>query len=456
MKETEQVAGIDSATQALINSLSGKVEGQFVADLAEDMGVVVPSMEALLEMGNPAALARVVSERGLVIAPYGVGTPDEGLTDKLLSKTLEDLLERSNLEMLSYHSNAMGRIDMLVKGFTPVEVTPLIGDPLAMTEQAYVSWRLEPERGWRLWLLAPDSSGLLPLAELQAPEPAFSSEELAIIEIIDYMQAEDIDALMKLVPEDGLVIAPYAVGVSEKGLTGQALRQALRSMLSGTELIVEAHASTLDPGLTGFIITGLNPVEVQPAVGDPFVVTGYTLVELEQDSEGQFRLASLAVDVQGLMAEALAYPPFTDNPILLRDEQARAIIRNLDKSLQAGDVDSLANMVNYRGLIFGPYAVGLPNRGLTDEDLTKALEAILKDADPEVVSYERRIGGLSVVVTGLNRVEITPAVGDALLISSPALVELTQDKDESWILWAIVVDDSSLLKEGTSNYKLWK
>lgn len=286
-------------------------------------------------------------------------------------------------------------------------------------------------------------------------QPEFSPEELAVIEVIDAMQAEDIEAIVELVPERGLVIAPYGVGIPEVGLTGQALRQTLQALLTGTELSVVTAADTLSPDLIGFIVEGLNPVEVQPAVGEPFVVTGYTLVSLKQAPEGQFLLDSLAVDVHGLMAESLAYPPFTGHPTLLSDEQARAIIRELEESLQTADVDALVDIVNYRGLIVGPYGVGLPNRGLTGEALTEALLAMLKGAQPEVVSYQFRIGGLSIVVEGLNPVQIDPLHGDPLTITSPVLMDLTQDKDESWILWAVIADPSGDLEDMLARNPYW-
>jgi ligand-binding sensor domain-containing protein len=159
-----------------------------------------------------------------------------------------------------------------------------------------------------------------------------------------------------------------------------------------------------------------------------------------------------------ISAEALAYPPFTDDPTFLSDEQARAIIGDSEESLQVADVDALVDMINNRGPVVSPYAVGPPNRGLTDAALQEALEVMLAGAHPKVVSYQFRIGSLSVVAQGLNSVQAAPAHGEPLVLSSPVHLGFTQDVDGSWLLWSVIADESGDLDDtlGRTHYRPWK
>lgn len=426
----------------------------------DEAGEIVAHVESLMRDNDVAALADLVRDDGLVIVPYAVGAPDQGLTGEALTDALSVMLDGAQPSAIAYADQTEDKLEIILAGFNPVKVTPAVGDALTISNWLAMTLIRKPQGNWQIWAIAVDEDGML-FDRIDNPryvrlaQADFSADDLAIIEIIDSMQAEEIEALMKLVPEEGLVLVPYGVGAPEVGLTGEALRETLHAMLEGTELYVEGYAGLLSPDLTGIIVTGLNPVEVRPSVGDPFTMSGYTLVELEKISDGDFYLTSLAVDVHGVMAEALAYPPFTDDPSLLSDQQARAIIGDLEKSLQAGDVDALVKMVNYRGLIVGPYAVGLPNRGLTGEALREALEAVLDGAQPEVVSYQLSVGGLSIVVEGLNSVQVAPAHGNPLTISSPALLGLTQDVDGSWILWSVIADHSGDLEDMLVQTPYW-
>jgi hypothetical protein len=104
-------------------------------------------------------------------------------------------------------------------------------------------------------------------------------------------------------------------------------------------------------------------------------------------------------------------------------------------------------MVGESGLIIAPYAVGAPDQGLTGEELTATLEALLQGAKTQVVAYDSsNPGRLSVVVTGLNPVEISPAVGDTLTVTGPVEVQLRENGTQ-WQLTILAVDQAGLLAQ---------
>ncbi len=126
--------------------------------------------------------------------------------------------------------------------------------------------------------------------------------------------------------------------------------------------------------------------------------------------------------------------------------------------IETGDPDPVAKLVRSSGLVIAPYAVGAPTQGLKGEDLSKALEAILRGTHPKVVAYDiAGQGRVDLVVTGLNPAEITPAVGDALMMTSPALVSMLDTGDGKWELWLVAVDNLGLLKQNMTSqpYRPW-
>lgn len=134
-------------------------------------------------------------------------------------------------------------------------------------------------------------------------------------------------------------------------------------------------------------------------------------------------------------------------------------IADLAALLQADDVEALASMVAESGLIIAPYALGAPDQGLTGSELSSTLEAMLEDARPEVVAFDRNNPGkLSVVVSGLNEVEIVPAVGDPVMVANPVEFQFRQEEGDKWQLAIIAVDTTGLLAErmGQEPYERWQ
>ncbi len=127
--------------------------------------------------------------------------------------------------------------------------------------------------------------------------------------------------------------------------------------------------------------------------------------------------------------------------------------------IEKADAGSLARLVRSSGLVIAPYAVGAPDQGLKGEALRQALEAMLVGTHPKVVAYNMsEQGRVDLVVTGLNAVEITPAVGDALTMTSPALVSLADAGNGNWELWLVAVDNLGQLAQNmtTAPFRPWQ
>lgn len=142
-----------------------------------------------------------------------------------------------------------------------------------------------------------------------------------------------------------------------------------------------------------------------------------------------------------------------------RPAEDLSIIADLVDLLQHGDIEGLAGMVVESGLIIAPYALGAPDPGLTGSALSGALEAMLQDARPEVVAFDRNNPGkLSVVVSGLNEVEIVPAVGDPVMVTNPVEFQFRQEDGDQWQLAIIAVDTTGLLADrmGQEPYERWQ
>lgn len=447
---------------------------------SEDLGVIIPSMTAIVQAADSDLLAGFVPEEGLVIAPYGIGAPNRGLSGEALHQALQVVWEGATPEILAYDGTMPGRIGLVVSGLNEVMVTPAVGDELRVTTPSYVGWRLAPDGTWHLWLIAVDRDGLLaesmdePPFQMDSFEPSgftiVSDEEVQMVvgNLETLLQRGDVEALGNMVAERGLVIAPYAVGVPKEGLSGMAMSRALQTMLQGAQPRVVAYDRRTE-GKLGLVVTGLNEVEITPAIGEPLTITTPAELVLWRADTRQWQLLAIAVDSQRLLAERLSqgadqsgyetWPTGSsaEQPPLPPSVPQGAIAGLLER-LQAGDVAGLAGLVPERGLIVAPYGVGASEQGLSGEALRQALQAVVAGSTPQItaidLSTEGRIG---LVVSGLNPAGIAPPGAPALTMTSPAFLGLEQGPDGQWQWWLLAPDAMGLLADtmGQAPYEPW-
>lgn len=440
-----------------------------------DLGVLIPNMTALVQTANAAFLSRYVPEEGLVIAPYGIGAPNRGLTGAAMRAALEAMFQGSEPQVVTYDGSVPGRIGLVVSGLNAVTLKPEIGDELQVTDPAYLGWRLSEDGSWQLWLMAVDRDGLL--AEAIAGPPftgsgpgpftLLSDEEARMLvgQLESLLQSGDVEALSGMVVERGLVVAPYAVGMPEEGLTGMEMSRALQAMLQGAQPQVIAYDRSGE-GKLGVVVDGLNAVEITPAVGEPLTVTSPAELILWQAGAEQWQLVAVVVDDGGLLVERLesgaTYEKWAGGPVAGQEPPSPTVPHaaggRLLELLRQEDVDGLMAMVAEQGLVIAPYGVGAPPEGLTGGALRTALEAILVGSSAEIVAVDLGSQGrVGVAVTGLNEVEVTPAVGPTMTMTSPALLTLVEDSSGEWKLWLLAPDTLEMLDEAIAQppYRTW-
>lgn len=122
---------------------------------------VITQVAKLLNKGDASSLARMVSDKGLAIAPYGLFVREIGLQDEALLKTLSTLFRGAETRVIAYDLSEEGRIGLVIKGLHRTQVQPAIGDKITITSLAYMSLKLDDDGVWRLWLIASDNYGLL-------------------------------------------------------------------------------------------------------------------------------------------------------------------------------------------------------------------------------------------------------------------------------------------------------
>jgi hypothetical protein len=122
---------------------------------------VITQVASLLNKGDANGLARMVSDKGLAIGPYGLVIREIGLQDEVLLKTLSTLFKGAETRVIAYDLSEEGRIGLVIKGLNRTQVQPAIGDKITVTSLAYMSLKLEEDGVWRLWLIASDNYGLL-------------------------------------------------------------------------------------------------------------------------------------------------------------------------------------------------------------------------------------------------------------------------------------------------------
>lgn len=130
---------------------------------------VISKVAKLLNQGDAATLAAMVSDHGLALTPYGLVTRETGLKGDVMLKTLTELFRGAETRVIAYDLSEEGRIGLAIRGLKRTEVQPAIGDRVTMTSLAFMALKLDDEGNWRLWLIAPDSYGFLAAAMYDPP-----------------------------------------------------------------------------------------------------------------------------------------------------------------------------------------------------------------------------------------------------------------------------------------------
>ena len=124
-----------------------------------------------------------------------------------------------------------------------------------------------------------------------------------------------------------------------------------------------------------------------------------------------------------------------------------------------GDASGLAGMVSAKGLAIGPYGLVIREIGLQDEVLLKTLSTLFKGAETRVIAYDlSEEGRIGLVIKGLKRTQVQPAIGDAIMMTSLAYMSLKLEDDGVWRLWLLAPDNYGLLAEAMdkSPFERWK
>lgn len=130
---------------------------------------VISEVAKLLNRGDAARLAKMVSDQGLAITPYGLVTRETGLKDDVMLQTMTELFKGSETRVIAFDLSEEGRIGLVIRGLKRTQVQPAIGDRVTMTSLAFMALKLDEEGIWRLWLIAPDSYGFLAEAMYKPP-----------------------------------------------------------------------------------------------------------------------------------------------------------------------------------------------------------------------------------------------------------------------------------------------
>lgn len=214
----------------------------------------------------------------------------------------------------------------------------------------------------------------------------------------------------------------------------------------------------------GLVVRGFNPITVVLAIGDPFLMTDSAYVVWRLEEGVSWRLWLIAPDPFEMLPQSSNVPPGEDQTQVegeispLDENEVQLVVGEVLELFQDAEVEIVANRVQDEGLIIAPFSTDAPEEGLIGVPLKKALETMLRGADPQVVALDthvkRKIG---IVITGLNPAKITPAVGDEVVISSPSLLTLDLEQNGEWQLDTISVDSDLKLLDAIEEppYEVW-
>ncbi|HZD56683.1 MAG TPA: hypothetical protein VE136_08175 [Anaerolineales bacterium] len=281
--------------------------------------------------------------------------------------------------------------------------------------------------------------------------------------VTTFMRLTDVPTLASLIPKQGLVITPYGVKpASSRGLTGERLTSTLKQLLENSNPEIVAYEANM-PGHIGLVLKGIGRVRVRTAAGAAIWITDLNYVSLDQDKKANWQITTLSPDTRGTLAQAIQAAPFKMVTEYTQPEivpaTPREVIMQIAVLLNKGDASGLAGMVSDKGLAIAPYGLVVRDIGLQDEVLLKTLSILFKGAETRVIYYDlSEEGRIGLVIKGLKRTEVQPAIGDPIMMTSLAYMSLKLEDDGVWRLWLLASDNYGLLAEAMDKppFKPWK
>lgn len=281
---------------------------------------VIAVMSTFMRLADVPTLTSLVAKEGLIIVPYGVTSPTrKGLTGERLDATITNLVRGASPEIIAYEISQPGHVGLIVKGLNRTRVRPFVGQPIEITDLSYVSLDQNKNQEWRITTLAVDRQNDLATAiqnppfilisEYAQPQIVPAAPREVIAEVAKLLNRGDAEALVRMVSQHGLAIAPYGLVIRETGLKDEDLSKTMTELVRGSETRVLAYDLS-EEGRIGLAIKGLKRMEIQPAVGNKVTMTSLAYMQLKLDAEGYWRLWLIAPDTYGLLTEAMDKPPF--------------------------------------------------------------------------------------------------------------------------------------------------
>lgn len=184
------------------------------------------------------------------------------------------------------------------------------------------------------------------------------------------------------------------------------------------------------------------------ALGADFRQNGVTVEEMLTLVRSEYFARSQKGDVYGglaALAQAVNKRMATDAFQAKVKETERVV-----GYIAAGDFKALLAMAQPQGIHVVPYAVGLPDQGLSQEKALKALQGLVQGAKPEVVQYDLAGDGrISFAVRGLAAGFDLPASGSAdSRVKSTELAQISLRRvGTEWKLSSVAFDPQGLLAQ---------
>lgn len=278
-----------------------------------------------------------------------------------------------------------------------------------------------------------------------------------------FLRMADVPTLASMVPEKGLVVAPYGVKpAGQNGLRGESLNYELEALLKNTTPEIVAYDLS-GPKHVGLVVRGLNRVRVRPPRSGTILFTDLTYVSLDQSAGGDWQITLVAPDTAGILGKAIQRPPFEtvseSSKAEILPATPREVISEVAKLLNQGNAAKLAEMVSDQGLAITPYGLVTRETGLKGEVMLKTLTEFFRGAETRVIAYDlSEEGRIGMAIRGLKRTEVQPAVGDKVTMTSLAFMALKLDDQGNWRLWLIAPDSYGFLADEMykSPFERWR
>lgn len=191
--------------------------------------------------------------------------------------------------------------------------------------------------------------------------------------------------------------------------------------------------------------------DIRFALGANFRLNHVSVEEMLGLVRSEYFTRSQHGDVYGGLAGLVRAVNRRLSPAGMNTDQARFEATRQAVALIANhDAEGLLAMAQPGGLHLAPYAVGLPDEGMSTEKALKALSALVHEATPEIVGYDlQNDGKFAVAVKGLEAGLEVPSTGseDSRVTTTELALLTLRLYGSEWKLSSIAFDRSGLLVE---------